>query len=86
MLRWQIVIQEYRRNMTIIYKEGKSHTNSDGLSRWVLDNVKSNSAYDPEVAAEIPNHFMEIDRKNSFGFSKWEPGSGTPVTNQSGPE
>ncbi|MBW0578941.1 hypothetical protein O181_118656 [Austropuccinia psidii MF-1] len=49
MLRWQIAIQEYRGNMTIIYKEGKSHTNADGLSRWPLDNVKSNPAYDPEV-------------------------------------
>ncbi|MBW0549658.1 hypothetical protein O181_089373 [Austropuccinia psidii MF-1] len=33
MLRWQIVIHKYRGNMTIIYKEGKSHTNADGLSR-----------------------------------------------------
>ncbi|MBW0586248.1 hypothetical protein O181_125963 [Austropuccinia psidii MF-1] len=33
MLRWQITIQEYRGNMTIIYKEGKSHTNADCLSR-----------------------------------------------------
>ncbi|MBW0554864.1 hypothetical protein O181_094579 [Austropuccinia psidii MF-1] len=24
--------------MTITYKEGKSHTNADGLSRWPLDN------------------------------------------------
>ncbi|MBW0474266.1 hypothetical protein O181_013981 [Austropuccinia psidii MF-1] len=53
MLRWQIAIQDYRGNMTIIYKEGKSHTNADGLSRWPLDNVKSNPAYEPEVAAEI---------------------------------
>ncbi|MBW0524553.1 hypothetical protein O181_064268 [Austropuccinia psidii MF-1] len=34
MLRWQIAIQEYIGNMTIIYKEGKSHTSADGLSRW----------------------------------------------------
>ncbi|MBW0572110.1 hypothetical protein O181_111825 [Austropuccinia psidii MF-1] len=65
-LRWQIAIQEYRGNMSIIYKEGKSHTNADGLSRWPLDNFKSNPAYDPEVAAEIPIHFMEIDRKKYF--------------------
>ncbi|MBW0491004.1 hypothetical protein O181_030719 [Austropuccinia psidii MF-1] len=78
MLRWQIAIQEYRGNMTIIYKEGKSHTNSDGLRRWPLDNVKSNPAYDPEVAAKIPIHFMEIDRKRNFRFSEWAPGSGTP--------
>ncbi|MBW0510530.1 hypothetical protein O181_050245 [Austropuccinia psidii MF-1] len=30
MLRWQRAIQEYRANMTIIYKEGKIHTNADG--------------------------------------------------------
>ncbi|MBW0574075.1 hypothetical protein O181_113790 [Austropuccinia psidii MF-1] len=30
MLMWQIAIQAYRGNMTIIYKEGKIHTNADG--------------------------------------------------------
>ncbi|MBW0537369.1 hypothetical protein O181_077084 [Austropuccinia psidii MF-1] len=39
-LRWQIDIQEYRGNMTIMYKEGKSHTNAERLRRWPLDNVK----------------------------------------------
>ncbi|MBW0540504.1 hypothetical protein O181_080219 [Austropuccinia psidii MF-1] len=34
MLRWQIDIQEYRGNMTIIFKEGKSHTNADG--GWIM--------------------------------------------------
>ncbi|MBW0513189.1 hypothetical protein O181_052904 [Austropuccinia psidii MF-1] len=77
MLRWQIAIQEYRGNMTIIYKEVKSHTNADGLSRWPLDNVKSNPAYDPEVAAKIPIHFMEINRRRNFRFSEWEPRIGT---------
>ncbi|MBW0536616.1 hypothetical protein O181_076331 [Austropuccinia psidii MF-1] len=69
MLRWQIAIGDYRGNMTIAYKEGKSHTNADGLSRWPLDNVKKNSAYDPEVAAQIPIPFMEIDRRKNFKFS-----------------
>ncbi|MBW0500426.1 hypothetical protein O181_040141 [Austropuccinia psidii MF-1] len=78
LLRWQIAIKEYRGNMTIIYKEGKSHTNADCLRRRLLDNVKSNPAYDPEVAAKIPIHFMEIDRMNNFRFSEWAPGSGTP--------
>ncbi|MBW0508095.1 hypothetical protein O181_047810 [Austropuccinia psidii MF-1] len=78
MLRWQLAIQEYRGNITIIYKEGKSHTNTDGLSRWPLDNVKSNPAYDPEVAAQIPIHFVEIDRKKAFRISEWAPESGTP--------
>ncbi|MBW0586562.1 hypothetical protein O181_126277 [Austropuccinia psidii MF-1] len=76
-LRWQIAIQEYRGNMTIIYKEGTSHTNADGLSRWPLHNVKRNPAYDPEVAAKIPIHFMEIDGRRNFRFSEWAPEHGT---------
>ncbi|MBW0529975.1 hypothetical protein O181_069690 [Austropuccinia psidii MF-1] len=68
-LRWKIAFQDYEGNMTIIYKEGKSHTNSDGLSRWPLNNVKSNPAYDPEVESKIPIHFMEIDRRKNFRFS-----------------
>ncbi|MBW0589570.1 hypothetical protein O181_129285, partial [Austropuccinia psidii MF-1] len=63
--------------MTIIYKEGKSHTNADGFSRWPLDNVKSNPAYDPEAAAKIPIHFMEIDRRKNFRVSEWAPEHGT---------
>ncbi|MBW0581457.1 hypothetical protein O181_121172 [Austropuccinia psidii MF-1] len=78
LLRWQIAIQEYRGNMTIIYKGGKSHTNADGLSRWPLDNVKSNPAYDTKVAANIPIHYMEIARRSNFRFSEWVPESGTP--------
>ncbi|MBW0475466.1 hypothetical protein O181_015181 [Austropuccinia psidii MF-1] len=78
MLRWQIAIKEYRGNMTIIYKVDKSQNNVGCLSRWPLDNSKSNLCYDPEVAAKIPMHFMEIDRKKNFQFSKWAPESGTP--------
>ncbi|MBW0463749.1 hypothetical protein O181_003464 [Austropuccinia psidii MF-1] len=78
MLRWKIAIKEYRGNMTIIYKEGKHQTNADDLSRWPLDNVKRNLAYDPEVAAEIPIHFMKIHRRKNFKFSAWKPKSGTP--------
>ncbi|MBW0464948.1 hypothetical protein O181_004663 [Austropuccinia psidii MF-1] len=86
MLRWQIAIQEYRCNMTIIYKEGKPHTNADGLSRWQLDNVKRNSAHHPEVAAKIPIHFLEIDRRKHFRLSEWAPESGTPDSEATEPE
>ncbi|MBW0519384.1 hypothetical protein O181_059099 [Austropuccinia psidii MF-1] len=68
MLRWKIAIQDYRVNMAIIYKEGIIHTNADGLSRWPLDNFKSNPAYDPEVAAKIPIHFREIDGRTTSDF------------------
>ncbi|MBW0523075.1 hypothetical protein O181_062790 [Austropuccinia psidii MF-1] len=77
MLRWQIAFQEYRENISVIYKEGKSHTSSHGLSRWPLDNVKRNPAYDPEVSAKIPIHFMEIHRKKNFRFSECAPESGS---------
>ncbi|MBW0488449.1 hypothetical protein O181_028164 [Austropuccinia psidii MF-1] len=72
--------------MTIIYKEGKSHNNEDGLSRWSLNNVKSNPDYDPELAAKIPIHFMEIDRRENFRVSEWEPESGTPDSGDTEPE
>ncbi|MBW0471690.1 hypothetical protein O181_011405 [Austropuccinia psidii MF-1] len=78
MLGWQIAIKEYRGNITIIYKEGKIHTNADGLSRGPLNNVKGNPAYYPEVAAKNPIHFMEIDRRKNIRFSEWAPESGTP--------
>ncbi|MBW0475974.1 hypothetical protein O181_015689 [Austropuccinia psidii MF-1] len=78
MLRWQITIQEYRGNMTIIYNKGKNQTNADILSRCPLDNVKSKPDYDPKVAAKIPIHSMEIDRRKNFRFYEWTPGSGTP--------
>ncbi|MBW0580083.1 hypothetical protein O181_119798 [Austropuccinia psidii MF-1] len=34
MVRWQIAIQEYRGNMTIVHKDGNIHKNADGLRRW----------------------------------------------------
>ncbi|MBW0540807.1 hypothetical protein O181_080522 [Austropuccinia psidii MF-1] len=85
-LRWQIAIQVYRGNLTIILNEGRSHNNADGLRRCPLDNVKSNTDYQPEVAEKSPIHFMEIDRKKNFRLSEWGPGSHTPDTNNSGPE
>ncbi|MBW0512617.1 hypothetical protein O181_052332 [Austropuccinia psidii MF-1] len=77
MLRGKIDILEYRGNMTIILKEGQSHHNADGLRRWPLDNFKRNPAYDPQVAAEILIHFMEIDRRKNFKLSECAPEFGT---------
>ncbi|MBW0497961.1 hypothetical protein O181_037676 [Austropuccinia psidii MF-1] len=75
--------------MSIIYKEGKSHTIAGGLSRLPLDNVKGNPAYEHEVATKIPIHFIETDRRKKFKFSEWAPESGTPDsenTNSEGTE
>ncbi|MBW0589900.1 hypothetical protein O181_129615 [Austropuccinia psidii MF-1] len=45
MLRWQIAIQEYRSNMTIVHKAGNIHKNADGLSRWELPSKPYNPDY-----------------------------------------
>ncbi|MBW0516997.1 hypothetical protein O181_056712 [Austropuccinia psidii MF-1] len=42
MLRWQISIQEYRGNMTIVHKSENIHKNADGLYRWALENTTEN--------------------------------------------
>ncbi|MBW0566588.1 hypothetical protein O181_106303 [Austropuccinia psidii MF-1] len=47
MLRWQIAIQEYRGNMTIVHKAGNIHKNAEGLRMWVLANTPDNPAYVP---------------------------------------
>ncbi|MBW0462384.1 hypothetical protein O181_002099 [Austropuccinia psidii MF-1] len=86
MLRWQIAIQEYRGNMTITYKKGKSNTNADGLAKWPLDNFKRNTDYDAELASKFPIHFMEIDRRKNFKFSKWAPGFGISDSDNTEPE
>ncbi|MBW0462293.1 hypothetical protein O181_002008 [Austropuccinia psidii MF-1] len=78
MLRLQIASKWYRDKMNIILKEGKIHTHSDGLSIWPMENIKSNPAYDPEVAAKISIHLMEIDGRKNFKFSELAPESSTP--------
>ncbi|MBW0474371.1 hypothetical protein O181_014086 [Austropuccinia psidii MF-1] len=51
-----------------------------------MDNVKRNPDYDPEVAAKVPIHLMEIDRRHNFKLSEWEPESGTTDSEDSDPE
>ncbi|MBW0539107.1 hypothetical protein O181_078822 [Austropuccinia psidii MF-1] len=60
MLRWQIAIQKYRGNMTIVHKAGKIPNNADGLSRWALANTPDNPAYvhleaEPQIPIEAIN-------------------------------
>ncbi|MBW0526253.1 hypothetical protein O181_065968 [Austropuccinia psidii MF-1] len=47
MLRWQITIQEYKGNMTIVHKGGNIYKNADGFRRWELANNPDNPAYVP---------------------------------------
>ncbi|MBW0557515.1 hypothetical protein O181_097230 [Austropuccinia psidii MF-1] len=71
MLRWQIAIQEYRGNMTIVYKDGNIDKNADGLSRWPLPNNIDNPAYVPEVASpEIPIEGISATDLNTTFFEE----------------
>ncbi|MBW0524919.1 hypothetical protein O181_064634 [Austropuccinia psidii MF-1] len=61
MLRWQIAIQEYSGNMTIVQKAGNIHKNSDRLRRWALSNTPDNPAYVPlEAEPQIPIEQIKI--------------------------
>ncbi|MBW0535177.1 hypothetical protein O181_074892 [Austropuccinia psidii MF-1] len=53
MLRWQIAIQEYRGNRTIVHKSGNIHKNADGLSRRALANTPENPAWVPQEEHHI---------------------------------
>ncbi|MBW0554525.1 hypothetical protein O181_094240 [Austropuccinia psidii MF-1] len=66
MLRWQIAIQEYRGNMTIVHKDGNIHKIADGLSRWTEPNNIDNPAYVPEEASpQIPIEGISVTELNT---------------------
>ncbi|MBW0555158.1 hypothetical protein O181_094873 [Austropuccinia psidii MF-1] len=68
MLRWQIAIQEYRGNVTIVQKDGNIQKKGNGMSRWPLPNNIDNSAYVPEEASpQIPLEAISVtDLNNTF--------------------
>ncbi|MBW0529464.1 hypothetical protein O181_069179 [Austropuccinia psidii MF-1] len=69
MLRWQIAIQEYRGNMTIVQKDGNIHKNADGMSRWPLPNNIDNPAYVPEEdSPQIPIEGISVTDLNTTFF------------------
>ncbi|MBW0565550.1 hypothetical protein O181_105265 [Austropuccinia psidii MF-1] len=71
MLRWQIGIQEYRGNMTIVHKDGNIHKNADGLSRWHLPNNIDNPAYVPkEASPQIPIEGISVTDLNTTLFEE----------------
>ncbi|MBW0514828.1 hypothetical protein O181_054543 [Austropuccinia psidii MF-1] len=53
MLRWQISLQEYRGNISIVHKSGNIHKNEDGLSRWDRANTPENPACVPQEEHHI---------------------------------
>ncbi|MBW0554318.1 hypothetical protein O181_094033 [Austropuccinia psidii MF-1] len=72
MVRWQIAIQIYRGNMTIVHKDGNVHKNADGLSRWPLPNNIDNPDYVPEEALpEIPIEGISVTDLNTTFFEEY---------------
>ncbi|MBW0556176.1 hypothetical protein O181_095891 [Austropuccinia psidii MF-1] len=70
-LRWQIAIQEYRGNMTIVHKDGIIHEIEDGLSRWPLPNNIGNPAYVPkEDYPQIPIEGISVTDLNTTFFEE----------------
>ncbi|MBW0502790.1 hypothetical protein O181_042505 [Austropuccinia psidii MF-1] len=70
-LRWQIAIQEYRGNMTILHKDGNIHKNADVLIRWPLPKNIDNPAYVPEEASpQIPIEVISVTDLNTTFFEE----------------
>ncbi|MBW0569239.1 hypothetical protein O181_108954 [Austropuccinia psidii MF-1] len=71
MLRWQIAIQEYRGNITIVHKDWNVHKNADALSRWPLPNDIDNTAYVPEECSpQIPKEGISATDLNTTFFEE----------------
>ncbi|MBW0594097.1 hypothetical protein O181_133812 [Austropuccinia psidii MF-1] len=71
MRRWQIAIQGYRGNMTIVHKDGNIHKNADVLSRWPLPNTIHNPAYMTEEASQqIPIEVISVTDLNTTLFEE----------------
>ncbi|MBW0569105.1 hypothetical protein O181_108820 [Austropuccinia psidii MF-1] len=71
MLRWQIAIQEYRGNMTIVHKDENVHKNEYGLSRWPLPNDIDNPSYVREEASpQIPIEGISVTDLNTTFFEE----------------
>ncbi|MBW0511557.1 hypothetical protein O181_051272 [Austropuccinia psidii MF-1] len=70
-LRWQIAIQEYRANMTIVHKDENIHKNADGLNRCPLPNNIDNPAYAPgEASPQSPIEGISIKDLSPIFFGK----------------
>ncbi|MBW0534836.1 hypothetical protein O181_074551 [Austropuccinia psidii MF-1] len=71
MLIWQIAIQEYKVNMTIVHNGVNINKNSDVLSRWAFYNTRNNPAYVPlEEEPQSPNEGINITHIETEFFEK----------------
>jgi RNase H-like domain found in reverse transcriptase len=62
MLRWQLAIQEFRGQMTIVHREGKQNLVADALSRAPLPNDANNPAAD--LDDNLPPQVLALDIAN----------------------
>ncbi|MBW0515978.1 hypothetical protein O181_055693 [Austropuccinia psidii MF-1] len=62
-LGWQIAIQEYRGNITIVHKDGSIHKNANVLRRWSLPNDIDNLAYADGLAEIMIQTLEEMVRR-----------------------
>ncbi|MBW0536198.1 hypothetical protein O181_075913 [Austropuccinia psidii MF-1] len=70
-LRWQIAIQEYRGNMTIVDKDGNIHKNADGMRGRPIPNDIKNPAYLPDkTSPQIPIERISVTDLNTTSFDK----------------
>ncbi|MBW0592442.1 hypothetical protein O181_132157 [Austropuccinia psidii MF-1] len=70
-LRWQIAIQEYKGNMTIVHRSGNIHKNADGLSRSALANTPENPARVPQEEHHIEGLCVtDIGQNSSIKLKK----------------
>ncbi|MBW0561918.1 hypothetical protein O181_101633 [Austropuccinia psidii MF-1] len=71
MLRWQIAIQEYKGNITIVHKDGNIHKNEDGLSRWPLtNNIDNPASVSEEASPQIPIEGISVTDLNITFFEE----------------
>ncbi|MBW0527378.1 hypothetical protein O181_067093 [Austropuccinia psidii MF-1] len=65
-LRWQVAIQEYKFNMTMLHKYWNTRKNADGISRLPLPNNLDNPAYIPkEDSPQIPIEGISVTFLNT---------------------
>ncbi|MBW0501173.1 hypothetical protein O181_040888 [Austropuccinia psidii MF-1] len=71
MLRWQVAIQEYRGNITIVHKDVNINKNAYRLRRWSLPNNIYNPAYVSEGASpQIPIEGISVTYLNTTFFGE----------------
>ncbi|MBW0554566.1 hypothetical protein O181_094281 [Austropuccinia psidii MF-1] len=70
-LRWQIYIQEFRGNMTIVHKDWNIHKNADGLSKWALpNNIDNPASVTEEASPHIPIEGISVTDLNTTFFEE----------------